>query len=303
MPPTEITAGARKVQITRPDKPLFPSGITKLDLARYYEQVAPSMLPHVKDRPLNLERYPDGIDGEKIFQQRAGRYFPDWVKRVTVPARGHTVDHVVANSAATLVYLAGQAVITPHSWLSRSDKLDHPDRLIVDLDPSPGFKPADVRRAARVIGELLRELGLEPWAMSTGSRGYHVLVPLNRRAGYDAIRGFARDFATLAADREPKLFTNEQRKAKREGRILLDMQRNAYAHTAVAPYAVRARPAAPVATPLHWEELSDPGTKPDRFTIQNLGNRLERDGDPWRELRRHAQSLTAARKALDRALS
>jgi bifunctional non-homologous end joining protein LigD len=292
-----VKAGRRSVEITRPDKPLFPSGITKADLASYYEQVAEAMLPHLARRPLNYERFPDGINGQRIFQQHASGHFPDWIRRVSVPARNGTVEHVVAADAATLVYLAGQACITFHRWLSRSDSLDRPDLLVVDLDPSV-HKPAAVRRAALTFGALLRELGLEPWGMTTGSRGYHVVVPLQRRADFDAVRAFARDLAGLAAAREPRTFTNEQRKAKREDKILIDIQRNGYAHTAVAPYSVRPRPGALVATPLHWEELEESSTRSDRWTIDGVLRRLERDGDPWREIASHATTLTAARKRL-----
>ena len=298
----EIRTGARTVQISKPDKALFPCGLSKLELARYYDAVAPAMLPHLADRPLNLERYPDGIEGPRIIQQRASDHFPSWIKRVRVGKAGGTVDHVVARDSATLVYLANQAAITLHPWLSRADRLDRPDRVIFDLDPS-GDNVAEVARAARAIGEALRELGLEPWAMTSGSRGYHVLVPLQRRADHDGVRDFARGVAGLAARREPKLFTVEQRKAKRGGRILIDIMRNAYAHTAVAPYAVRPRRGAPVATPLHWEELSDPAMTPERFSVKDVPARLERDGDPWADLARHAQPLSAARRALDRALA
>ena len=292
-----IRAGRRTVEISRPDKVLFPPGITKADLAGYYEQVAEAMLPHLADRPLNYERFPDGIEAQRIFQQHASGHFPDWIRRVSVPARNGTVEHVVASSAATLVYLAGQACIVFHRWLSRSDRLDRPDLLVIDLDPSV-HEPDEIRRAALTFGSLLRELGLEPWAMTTGSRGYHVVVPLQRRADFDAVRAFARDLAELAAAREPRTFTNEQRKAKRDDKILIDIQRNGYAHTAVAPYSVRPRPGAPVATPLHWDELEDPSTVAGRWTIEAVPGRLERDGDPWREIASHAQTLTAARKRL-----
>jgi bifunctional non-homologous end joining protein LigD len=294
--------GRRTVEISRPDKPLFPSGITKADLAGYYEQVAATMLRHIARRPLNLERYPDGIEGQRIIQQHSSKHFPGWIGRVVVPARDGTVEHVVASDAATLVYLAGQACITFHPWLSRSDKLDHPDRLVIDLDPSID-KPADVRRGARIFGELLRELGLEPWVMTTGSRGYHVVLALQRRADSETARQFARGLAEVAAAREPRLFTTEQRKAKREGRILIDVMRNAYAHTSVAPYAIRPRPEAPVATPLHWEELEDARTRADRWTLASVPKRLERDGDPWREIGRHPQRLTAACRRLEQALA
>lgn len=298
---TTIRAGRRNVEISRPDKILIPPGTTKADLAEYYDAVAAPMVRHVTGRPLNFERYPDGIEGERIFQQHAARYFPSWIARVEVGARKGNVQHVTAREGATLVYLAGQAVITLHAWLSRSDKLALPDKLVIDLDPSSDdFE--EVRRAALIIGALLRELELTPWAMTTGSRGYHVVVPLQRRLDFDAVRAFARELAELAVGREPNLFTTEQRKAKRAGKILIDVMRNAYAHTSVAPYSVRARPDGPVATPLHWEELEQRATHPRRWTLTTVPARLERDGDPWKKISNGAKSLTRARALLAQAL-
>jgi bifunctional non-homologous end joining protein LigD len=295
-----IKAGRREVPISRPDKVLFPCGITKAQLARHYEQVAPVMLPHIADRPLTLERYPDGIQSQRIIQQRAGAHFPTWIARVVVPKKGGSVEHVRATDAATLVYLAGQACITIHRWLSRRDTLDRPDRMILDLDPSSD-QPAQIRRAATVIGDLLRELGMTPWTMTTGSRGYHVVVPLQRRQGFDDVRSFARQVAALAISREPQMFTIEQRKAKRGGRVLVDVMRNGYAQTAVAPYAVRPRPGAPVATPLHWDELSDADTRADRWTLKTIGRRLQDLGDPWEEIDARPATLSAARRRLEQA--
>jgi bifunctional non-homologous end joining protein LigD len=296
-----IRAGRRKVEISRPDKVLFPCGITKAELAAYYERIAATMLPHIRGRPLNLERYPDGIDAERIIQQRAGRYFPAWIKRARVGKQGGAVEHVVAGDAATLVYLAGQACITLHPWLSRQDSVDRPDRLIFDLDPS-AERPAELRRAARRMVAMLAELGLEPWVMTTGSRGYHLTIPLQRRTGFDEVRDFARDVASLAVAREPRLFTLEQRKAKRGEAILIDIMRNAYAHTAVAPYSVRPRPGAPVATPLRLQELDDSATRADRWTLRSVLKRVETDGDPWAGIGTGAVSLRGARRRLEEAL-
>jgi bifunctional non-homologous end joining protein LigD len=292
---------AREVRITRAEKVLIPPGISKADLAGYYESVSKAMLRHIGDRPLNLERYPDGIDGERIMQQRAGRYFPDWIRRVEVPSARGPVEHVVARDAASLIYLAGQACITLHPWLSRRGRLERPDRLVIDLDPSTDA-PDAVRRGARLIGDLLRELELKPWVMTSGSRGYHVVVPLQRRLDFDAVREFARDLARLAAARESRLFTTEQRKAKREGKILIDVMRNAYGHTSVAPYSVRARYDGPVAAPLHWEELEDRTMHPQRWTLRSVPERLERDGDPWRDIAKSSISLGAPQKRLQKAL-
>lgn len=297
-----LAVAGRQVVIHHPDKQLFPSGENKRQLATYYERAAGAMLAHLADRPLNLERYPDGIEGERIIQQHAGEYLPTWIRRVEVPSREGTVEHVVASDAATLVYLADEACITFHRWLSRADEPDQPDLLVFDLDPSVP-DPTQVRAAALSIGALLRELGLQPWAMTTGSRGYHVVVALERLVDFDATREFARTFAELAAAREPTRFTNEQHKAKREGKILIDIMRNSYAQTTVAPYAVRARPHAPVATPLHWEELEDPHTTPRGWTLASVPERLERDGDPWRDIATAAQPLTQAQRALQEALA
>jgi bifunctional non-homologous end joining protein LigD len=297
-----IRAGRRTVEISRPDKVLFPPALTKADLASYYQRVGSVMAPHLAGRPLNLERYPDGIDGSRIVQQHASSHFPDWVSRVTVPARRGEVEHVMVGDRATLVYLAGQAAITLHRWLSRADRLDRPDLLVVDLDPSVE-QPAAVRRAAMIFGDVLRELGLEPWVMTTGSRGYHVVASLRREHDFDTVRRFTRDLAELACLREPRRFTNEQRKAKREDKILIDVMRNAYGQTAVAPYSVRARPNAPVATPLHWQELEDRRTRADRWTIASVPARIEANGDPWRDLAKRRQSLARAWPRLRDALA
>jgi bifunctional non-homologous end joining protein LigD len=297
---TAIRAGRRLVQVNRPDKPLFPCGITKAELARYYATVAPAMLPHISGRPLNLERYPDGIDGPRIIQQRAGAHFPSWVPRVSVPTRDGTVTHVLGGDAATLVYLAGQGCITVHPWLSRADRLDRPDRLVFDLDPTADAQD-QVRAAAIALGALLRELDLEPFAMTTGSRGFHVVVPLVRRASFTEVRRFANDVARIAAARDPRL-TLEQRRSARQGRIFVDVLRNAYGHTAVAPYAVRSRAGAPVAAPLRWDELRDPATTPVRWSLKTMPRRLANSGDPWADIRSAARTLTTARRRAEQLL-
>jgi bifunctional non-homologous end joining protein LigD len=288
-----------KVQVSRPDKVLFPdAGVTKADLAGYYERVAKQMLPHVRGRPVSMQRFPDGIGKHGFFHKDVPEHFPDWIERVEVRKAGGTVTHAVTCDADTLVYLADQACITPHVWLSRLPDLEHPDRLVFDLDPSDGGF-ARVRRAARRTGELLEQLGLAPFAMITGSRGIHVWVPLRPRAGFDEVRRFARDVARLLAERHPEELTVEQRKAKRAGRILIDVMRNGYAQTAVPPYAVRPRPQAPVATPLEWAELSDSRLRPDRFTTRNVFRRLAARGDPWARISRRAKELKQPRRRLD----
>jgi bifunctional non-homologous end joining protein LigD len=288
-----------KVKISNPDKVLFPDdGITKADLAAYYERVAEWMLPHVRARPVSMQRFPDGIGGKGFFHKDVPDYFPDWVDRVRVPKSDGTVTHALIDNSDTLLYLANQNTITPHVWLSRADRLRQPDRLVFDLDPAPGSDFASVRRAARWTAELLDELGLVPFAQVTGSKGIHIWTPLRRRAELEEVRELARGAAQVLADRHPRELTVEFRKAKRDGRILVDVARNGYAQTAVPPYAVRPRPGAPVATPIEREELSDSRLRPDRWTLRNVLRRLGSKGDPWADMQSHARGVGRARQTV-----
>ena len=289
------------VEITHPDKLLFPDdGLTKADVAGYYEAVAGWMLPHIKNRPISMMRFPNGVGGHGFFHKNVPDYFPGWVKRVKVEKRGGTLVHAVVCDPETLVYLVGQNMITPHVWLSRADRLRQPDRVVFDLDPAPGADFAAVRRAARRTGDLLRELGLEPFAQVTGSKGIHVWTPLRRRATFEDVRPFARAVAELLTARHPDELTLEFRKAERGGRILVDVMRNAYAQTTVPPYAVRPLPGAPVATPISWEELSDSKLRADRWNVKNVLRRLGAKDDPWADIASFARGLSRAGKRLER---
>ncbi len=292
--------GGHKLEITHEDKIFFSKAkITKGDVVDYFRRVANVMLPHVRGRPLAMRRHPDGIKGEGFFQKEMPDYFPRWIQHVTTPRKeGGKVDNVVCNNAATLVYLANQACFTPHVWLSRRDKLDCPDQLIFDLDP-PGKKFALVRFAAKTLHDLFDELGLCTFVKTTGSRGLHVIVPLDRKHDFDTARTFSQDVACVLAHRHSKRLTVEPRKNKRRGRLYLDTARNSYAQHAVAPYAVRAIEGAPIATPLRWDEVSDSKLYAQRFTMKNIFQRLSRTSDPWKSLRRSVRSFKAARKRLD----
>jgi bifunctional non-homologous end joining protein LigD len=294
-----MKVGRRDVPVSRPGKVLFPDeGITKEELADYYYRAARVMLPHVRERPLHLRRFADGVGGQIVDQKRVPRHFPDWVGRARVPRKaGGALTQALAQDAATLVYLAGQA-IEPHVWLARADRLDHPDLLVFDLDP-PGDGFAAAREAAELLRQLLEELGLAPYVKTTGGRGLHVTCALDRRADFDTARAFAHDIADLLASRHPDRLTIEQRKQKRGGRVFLDTMRNAYAQTVIAPYAVRARPGAPVATPIEWEELRRRAFDPQKLTLRAVGDRLEPRRDPWAGLRRSARSLRQPRRRLD----
>jgi bifunctional non-homologous end joining protein LigD len=293
---TRLRAGRRTLTLHRPEKILFPrDGITKADLAAYYRDVAPRMLPHLRGRPLMMVRHPDGVGGRGLVQKNVPPHFPDWVHRAELPKQGGTVTHVVCDDTATLVYLADQACVTPHRWLSRADRPDHPDRLVVDLDPAEGTDFEDVREAARTVCAALDELGLPVLLMTSGSSGLHVLVPLDRQEDFTAVRGFAADLAALLARRHPDRLTTEHRRAARAGRVYLDVQRNGYAQTAVTPWAVRALPGAPVAMPLRREELDDPRLSARRWRMGALEDRPA--DDPWAGAPR-GRSLRAARRRL-----
>jgi bifunctional non-homologous end joining protein LigD len=291
--------GSRVVKLTRPDKVLFPDDrIRKQDIIDYYERISNVILPHIKDRPLMLQRSPNGIDEKSFFQKNIADYFPDWIKRATVKKTGGEVTHVVCNDVATLVYLANLACITQHIWLSRVPKLKHPDLLVFDLDPG-GEDFGPVRRTAFALRELLDELGLKGFPMTTGSRGLHVSIPLNREMDFDRVRAFARNVAELLAYRAPKLVTVAARKDQRRGRVYLDVMRNGYAQTAVAPYALRAKLRAPVATPLDWDELSDARLHSQRYDLKNIFRRIESEGDPWGSIWRYPQAIARAKQKLE----
>lgn len=290
--------GPYSFQVSNRDKILFPEAtLTKGDLIDYYRKIADVMVPHVKGRPLTMHRFPDGIDGPEFYQKDTPDYFPDWIQTHNVAKEDGNVNHVVCQNAATLAYLASQASITPHVWLSRISALKCPDQAIFDLDPS-AESLSQVRKAAFDLRELLEvELNLKTWIKTTGSRGYHLVVPLDGKERFDEVRGFARSAAQELAKRHPDQYTVEMRKEKRGDRVFIDYLRNAYAQTAVAPYAVRATKNAPVATPIDWSELED--VAPSDFTVKNILSRISEVEDPWKNLQRHRYSLSERQKRLE----
>jgi bifunctional non-homologous end joining protein LigD len=283
------------VELSNTGKTLFPADeITKGDLVGYYRDIAARMLPYLRDRPLSMERYPDGITGERIVQKNVPRYFPDWIARTPVKKQGGTLVQVICDRPATLVYLANQACIEMHAFLSRTAALDRADQLIFDLDPPDDHRFDLVKHLALGLRHLLEEeLGMTAFVKTTGGKGLHVHVPLNASDDFDTVRAFARQASEVLAAREPDSLTVEQRKDSRGDRVYSDVMRNAYAQTAVAPYSVRARPGAPVATPLDWAELEDPALTPHQFTLRTVGDRLDRLGasDPWAGMPRRRYGL------------
>jgi bifunctional non-homologous end joining protein LigD len=296
-----VRAGRHTVEVHRPDKVLFPARgtadqVTKGDLVDYYRAVAPYALPHLRGRPLMLERHPDGVDGPVFMQKNTPEHYPDWISRVELPKAGGTVCHTVCDDTATLLHLADQAALTLHRWLSRADRPHHPDRMVFDLDPGvDDFET--VREAAHLLGDLLDTLRLPSAPMTTGSRGLHMIVPLRRGPDFDEVRHFAHRVAETLAAAHPDRLTTAARKKDRGDRLYLDVQRNAYAQTAVAPYTVRAKPGAPVATPLTRDQLDDPALHARRWTVADAVAQARTD--PWADLMRRARDLGPARRRLE----
>jgi bifunctional non-homologous end joining protein LigD len=292
-----VTVGGIEVGLSRTDKDLFPAdGITKGDLVGYYQDLAGRMLPYLAGRPLVMARYPDGITGQRLFQKNVPGYFPDWITRTEVAKQDGSLHHVVCDKPATLVYLANQACIEMHIFTSRIGRLDRPDQVVFDLDPPDADHFGEARRAALELRDLLEgELDLTAFVKTTGGKGLHVHVALRAEEDFGQVRGFARQASAVLAARNPDLVTLEQRRDSRASRIYADVMRNAYAQTVVAPYSVRARPGAPVAVPLHWEEL-DGDTEPGMLTLRTVRRWLDRPGrgDPWAGLTRHRYGLARA---------
>lgn len=294
-----VKAAGRDVEVSKTDKIFYPDvGVTKGDVIEHFRRVADAMLPHVRGRPLALRRFPDGIDGEGWFQKEASEHFPDWLRVVSVPKREDgDVHQVVAEDEASLVYLANQGVLEFHVWPATADDLERPDLLVLDLDPPDGESIAGLRELARRTRDLLADLDLTPYLQATGGRGYHVVAPLDAEAGFDEARALAGQAADHLADLDPDRFTTQLRKDKRGGRIFVDANRNAYAQTFIAPYSPRARPGAPVATPLDWSELGK--TEPNGYDLSRIARRLASKADPWQDVHHHAGSVRRAQERLN----
>lgn len=286
--------------ITHPEKVLFPDdGITKGELASYYRAIAPIMVRHIRNRPVTMERYPSGI-GEKGFMQKdVSKGFPEWLERVEVPKKGGTVRHPLVRDTRSLLWLANQNCITPHVWTSSAPNLYHPDICVFDLDPMED-EPDVLRGSALAFRELLDELGLQSWVKTSGSKGFHIVVPLDGKAGFGEVARFAHGVAGVLVKRDPGNLTLEFSKADRGGRILVDTGRNAYSATFAAAYAVRPNPGAPVSAPCTWEELAGGEVGPRTFTLRTMAARVADVGDLWANIRRHRRSLRRPMERLRR---
>jgi bifunctional non-homologous end joining protein LigD len=278
--------------ITHPEKVLFPAdGITKGELAAYYEAIAPLMIPHIRNRPVTMERFPAGIGKKGFIQKDVSKGFPAWLERVEVPKKDGTVHHPLVTDTRSLLWVVNQNTITPHVWISRVPKLQLPDICVFDLDPTEKEDPQVLRGAALGLRDLLAEIGLPSWVKTTGSKGFHIAVPLDGKTPMGDVAGFAHAVGTLLVIRDPKHLTQEFHKADRGGRILVDTGRNGYSATHAAAYAVRPRAGAPVSAPCTWEEVERGTVSPQTFTLRNMTARVERVGDLWADMLKRGRSL------------
>lgn len=284
--------------ITHPDKILFPdAGITKGELAAYYTAIAPTMLPHLSGRPVTLERYPGGIAAKGFWQKDVSKGFPSWLERVEVPKKDGVVHHPVVTDVDSLLWTTNQNTITHHVWASRVPDLNRPDVCVFDLDP-PDDNVAGVHAAALELRDLLARLGLRSWVKTTGSKGFHIVVPLDETATMSTAARFANAVGGMFVSLAPDRLTQKFAKADRHGRIYVDTGRNGYHSTFAAAYTVRARPGAPVSAPCTWDEVENGAVQPRSFTLRNMADRVAQVGDLWADLPQHGQSLTQAMEKL-----
>ena len=278
--------------ITHPEKIMFPDdGITKGDLAAYYEAMAPVILPHIKGRPLTMERYPAGIGKKGFWQKDVSKGFPDWLERVKVPKKDGSLHHPVITDEKSLMWVTNQNTITQHVWISRVPDLYYPDICVFDLDPSTDDAGA-VRQAALGLRDLLDQLGLPSWVKTSGSKGFHIVVPLDGKSKMDDVARFANHVGRVFVSLAPDHLTQEFSKVDRKGRIYIDTGRNGYSATFAAAYTVRAKRGAPVSAPCTWEEIEKGTVNPGTFTLTNMPARIKKAGDLWADMLRKKRSLT-----------
>jgi len=279
------------VAITHPEKVMFPDdGITKGELASYYELVAPIMLPHMAGRPVTLERFHRGIGEKGFFQKNVAKGAPSWLERVAVPKKDGVVNYPVVRDERGIAWLANQNCITPHVWTSRVPDLFHPDLCLFDLDPLDENEHS-LRTATLLVRSTLSELGVESWVKTSGSKGFHVAFALDEKSDSGQVARFAHAFGRELVRRAPSLLTQEFYKADRGGKILIDTGRNEFGATYAAPYAVRPKTGAPVSAPCTWDEVESGKAGPRTFTLRTMSNRLEAQGDLWADLFANRKAL------------
>jgi bifunctional non-homologous end joining protein LigD len=281
-----LTVDGRDVRLTNLRKPFWPElGVTKGDLIQYYADVAPVLLPHIRDRAMVMKRYPNGAAGEPFFMKRAPSPRPAWIRTCAIEHRsGNVIDFPVIDDVPSLLWVINLGCIDLNQWYARCDDVDRPDYLHFDLDPGEGATFADVRETAQVVGQALEALTMKPLAKTSGSNGIHVYVPIVRGPVQHKVWEFAKAVAVMLASQHPKLMTSEYRREKRpKGRVLVDYNQNRWGATLASIYSVRPRPHATVSTPVTWDEIAR-GVTIENFRIDNVRARIAKLGDLWKPL-------------------
>lgn len=296
---SEVLIAGRKLKLTNLDKLFWPNdGYTKLDLIKYYTQIAPYIIPHLINRPLVFTRYPNGIEGKSFYQKNAPNHLPEWIP--TYPWYSEdskrTINFILVDETATLLWLANQACLEIHPWLSNINSIDYPDFLVMDLDPSPGSTYEEVKQIALVTKELLDKLNLNSYLKTSGSEGLHIFVPVINEYTYEEIRSLGQQLASIICNVLPDIATIERSVSKRGRKVYIDYMQNVQGKTLSSVYSVRPRPGAPVSTPLMWEEIHN--YTPKDFNIKNILSRIETHGDLFHNVLTDKQSLAEANKKL-----
>ena len=293
-----MKVGKHNVELSNEDKVLFPdSGIDKKDIIAYYADVYEYMEPFLTDRPVMIQRFPDGIDTDGFYQKSVSDYFPGIIEPISVQKEDGEIDHISCDSQAAIVYLANQGTITFHNWLSSKEHLDRPHELVIDLDPPKGNFEI-VRKGAIHIRDFLEDLAVTSFVQTTGSEGLHVFIPLKANADYDQVRATAKKLGERLTEKHPEVFTTAQRKEKREGKLFFDIHAMAYGQTNVTPYSIRPKKNAPIATPLDWDEVSNKEIGPQSYHLKNIKRRLAQKENPWKNMRQHAIDIESLKDRL-----
>lgn len=272
----------REVEITRPDKEFWPGeGITKKDLADYYVRVAPVLLPHLQDRPFVMRAFPNGIHGKSFYRWQVPDHAPEWMERwrYALQSEDRTIELLVVDDLPELIWVVNQGVIEMHPWLSRKDRPGRPDRAVFDLDPGEGRSFVDCLSVALWIRDRLERQGLPAYPKTSGGKGVHVFVPIERRREFDAVREWVKGLCQQLAAEHPDAITTDKSKTARRGKVLTDYSQNAIGKSTVMAYSVRAKPGAPVSMPLTWDEVEAGKVRPGDFTLRTAPERLDRLGD------------------------
>jgi len=296
----KVKINNKEISLSKTDKMFYPdSDITKADIIEYYRKIWNNIAPYATDRPMVMQRFPDGIQKQGFFQKKISDYFPDWIDTIEIKEKesNEKAQYVNCNKEETIVYLANQGAIVLHGWLSKKSNLNQPDKMVFDLDPSDNDF-GKVKKGALLLKELLDQGNINSYPLITGSKGIHVVIPLKEKDDFDDIRDVAKQIARIVTIRDDKNFTTETSRSKRGNKVFVDYLRNSYGQTSILPYSLRAVDNAPVAVPLDWDEVKDEELGPQKYNISNIFHRISQKQDPWKDMSKNATDLKTLKNKL-----